>query len=381
MIEINNYQIFNSIVQIPKKWATFSGTNNLLSIPYLQFLENASPVNFTNYFIGLYTDDELMGILVAQKIDLQMVEHFGQRDHFFKKILRIFLFKYFSGKLLIIGNNLISGSQSFYFQPDVDPNSVSKVLDKLFLENFKNSIHLTIYKDIQDSFPLIPTLTTSDSFFGFAAQPCMVFSIPSTWSSFDHYLSNLSKKYRDQYKRSRKKGEMISKKVFTYNEVIQYQKTMHDLYMHVANHSPFNTFFLPKNHFIELKQQLGENFRVCGYFIGDELVGFNSIILNGDTLETYFLGYKEAIQKEHLLYLNMLYDMVELGINSNFKSINFGRTAMEIKSSIGAKAVWLNSFMQHTNPLINKYLAKFYYLLEPKVVWKERHPFKVINSK
>lgn len=376
MIDITSYQIFTSADQIPNHWDSLSDTNSLLSIPYLHFLERASPVNFTNYFIGLYAQSDLKGILIIQKVDLQKVEHFGQRDHFFKKILRTFLFKNFSGQLLIVGNNLISGSQSFNFHSKVNLKSVLNVLEKLIQENFHKNIHLTILKDFDASFPLLKELNQTTTYFGFTAQPCMVFSIPADWTSFDHYLIQLSKKYRDQYKRSRKKGEGLVKRVLTFNEIVQYESVLHELYLHVANHSPFNTFFLPENHFVELKKYLGDQFRVYAYFLDDNLVGFNSIIQNGDTLETYFLGYDEVIQKEYMLYLNMLYDMLEYGINEHFKSINFGRTAMEIKSSIGAQVVWLNSYMKHSNPLINRYLAKFYHLLEPKVEWKERHPFK-----
>jgi hypothetical protein len=73
----------------------------------------------------------------------------------------------------------------------------------------------------------------------------------------------------------------------------------------------------------------------------------------------------------------MLYDMLEFGILRNYPIINYGRTAMEIKSSIGAKPVWFDSYMMHQNTWINRFLAKFYHLLEPKVDWKERHPFKL----
>ncbi|MFM6948006.1 MAG: GNAT family N-acetyltransferase [Aquirufa sp.] len=377
MIEITDYQIFNSTEEIPIEWDRFSISNILLTIPYLKFLEKASPINFTNYFIGLYAQKELVGVLIVQKVDLQKVEHFGQRDHFLKKLLRNFLFKNFSGQLLIVGNNLISGTESFNVHPNVDPKSIGATLERIIELHFKRNVHLTILKDVANLFSIFPELTTSPSYFHFTAQPCMVFTIPAHWNSMEQYIRELSKKYRDQFKRCRRKGEGLIKKVFSVDEIQFYENEMYELYLHVANHAPFNTFFLPKNHFVELKKQLKENFRVCGYYLEGKLVGFNSIIINNHSLETYFLGYEEKVQRDQMLYLNMLYDMLEFGINDHFQSINFGRTAMEIKSSIGAEAICLDSFMQHTNPLINKYLASIYQLLEPKVEWKARHPFKV----
>jgi hypothetical protein len=65
-------------------------------------------------------------------------------------------------------------------------------------------------------------------------------------------------------------------------------------------------------------------------------------------MNTYFLGYNESIQRNKMLYLNMLYDMIAYSINKNFKEIVFARTALEIKSSVGAKPQILYGFAQHS---------------------------------
>jgi hypothetical protein len=380
MVKITSCQFFTSTKDLPEKWENLAANNSFLSIPYLTFLSNASPVNFTNFYIGLYVEEELQGIGLAQLIDLRQVAHFGIRDSYLTKTLRSFLFKNFSGQLFIVGNNLMTGSHALTIQDHIQPESALNVIQDFISKYFKKSIHLTIWKDLDPSKLNSFHSLTSNSFYKFSAQPNMVLELKQSWKSFDDYTLDLTKKYRDQLKRSRKKGERLVKKILDKNDLVFYQQQMFDLYMHVANHAPFNTFFLPKNHFIELKNQFGSQFRVCGYFLADELVAFNSIILTQDVVETYFLGYNETIQKEYMVYLNMLYDMLEMGIQDGFRKINFGRTAMEIKSSIGAQANWLTSYMQHRNPLINRFLSSFYHILEPKLVWKERHPFKTQND-
>jgi hypothetical protein len=72
----------------------------------------------------------------------------------------------------------------------------------------------------------------------------------------------------------------------------------------------------------------------------------------------------------------MLYDMIGCSIHNGFKRINFGRTALEIKSSVGAKPEQLYGWMQHQNKLINRNLEFFFKLLEPEVKWIGRNPFK-----
>jgi hypothetical protein len=100
------------------------------------------------------------------------------------------------------------------------------------------------------------------------------------------------------------------------------------------------------------------------------------LLLNGDVLETYFLGYDDQIQKEKMLYLNMLYNMTQFGIENQFKKIIFGRTALEIKSSIGAEPVMMSGFIYHTNVWVNRLLPKVFPKLEPTLTWQQRHPFK-----
>lgn len=376
MIPITNYHVFKSTNEIPETWYALAQHNPFLGLPYLRFLEKASPANFKNYFIGLYAEHQLVGICLAQGVDLRMVNHFGQRDSFLKKTIRGFLFKNFSGKLLIIGNNLMTGAPCHQWRADVDPASAMACLKRMIQEQFKAQIHLCIFKDFREQEASYFKKSENNPFLTFTAQPNMHLQLRPTWTSLADYQGDLTKKYRDQCKRARKKGEGITQKWLDMSDLFAAADRMHELYLHVAHHAPFNTFFLPKNHFIELKNQLGDQFRICGYYLHGELVGFHSIILQGKTVETYFLGYDEQIQREHMLYLNMLYDMIEFGIQQHADGINFGRTAMEIKSSVGAKPEMLLSFMQHSQSIINRNLGFFYHFLEPKVAWTERHPFK-----
>ena len=210
----------------------------------------------------------------------------------------------------------------------------------------------------------------------FNTQPNMIFYLDQNWKSEEDYVGALSKKYRDQYKRARKKNDGIIVKNLSFEEVIKHETTIYELYHYVAKNAPFNTFFLAKNHFSTLKRQCGNRFQIFGYFLNDKLVGFHTLLLNDETLETYFLGYDETIQKENMLYLNMLYNMTKYGIENGFKKIIFGRTALEIKSSVGATPVQMSGFIYHNNKVINKFIGKIFKQLEPELHWQQRHPFK-----
>jgi hypothetical protein len=144
----------------------------------------------------------------------------------------------------------------------------------------------------------------------------------------------------------------------------------------VANNAHFNTFFLAKNHFRVIKELMKDKFHLYGYFLEGKLIGFYTLFHNGNVVDTYFLGYDETVQREKMLYLNMLYDMLMHAINAEFKTIVFGRTALEIKSSIGAKPQEMYGFAKHSNIIVNYLFEHAYNYLEPKLVWQERNPFK-----
>src|SRR5690606_35030339 len=126
---------------------------------------------------------------------------------------------------------------------------------------------------------------------------------------------------------------------------------------------------------LSLKENLGDDFLLYGYFSGEKLIGFDTLIRNGNAMETYFLGYDAQEQRHRMLYLNMLYNMIGYAIKKKFKTVIFARTALEIKSSVGAEPLELYGFMKHTNPVIQRLLPRLFRYFEPEAQWQQRHPF------
>jgi predicted N-acyltransferase len=371
------YQIVSESKYLPNDWDSIAQANIFLSTKYLQVLESAAPANMKCQYIGIFNQEELIGIALAQFIDLSHLESYGERDKKLKTWVRNYLFSQFSSKLLFIGNNMLSGQNAFLVKNDALIPEVLKTLKNAVAElnqNFK--IHLTSFKDFMPSdLPNFDQAVFKKDL-KFTSQPNMIFEINPFWNQEEDYVNALTKKYRDQYKRSRNKALGIEKKKLTLDEIEDQQEIIYDLYLHVAENAPFNTFYLPKNHFYELKEKLKDDFMLYGYFIDGKLIGFNTLIKNGKSLDTYFLGYDEKIQKEKMLYLNMLYDMIACGISLKFENIIFGRTALEIKSSVGAIDTPMFGFMRHSQPLINQFLGRIFNYLEPETTWKRRSPYK-----
>lgn len=377
-----SYQIYSSTSQLPESWNELAVSTIFLSKEYLTILEKSAPFNMSCHFIGIFEKETLVGIAVSQFLDLNHLESFGNRDQCIKSSVRNVIFKNFCSHILLIGNNTLTGQNAFVISKNANPSEVVITIKKAVLalkEIFKakgKKVHMCGFKDFCKEELSALEIPEFNPYLRFSTQPNMIFTVRENWKTEEDYVAALSKKYRDQYKRARKKTTGLVKKQLSLEEIKAQEEVIYDLYLHVAKCAPFNTFFLPKNHFTVFKVQLQDNFLFYGYFENEKLIGFNTLIKNGSDLDTYFLGYDDSVQREKMLYLNMLYDMIGYAIKEQFKTVIFARTALEIKSSVGAKPIKMFGLMSHDNTFINSRLDFFFRYLEPETIWQERHPFQ-----
>ena len=100
------------------------------------------------------------------------------------------------------------------------------------------------------------------------------------------------------------------------------------------------------------------------------------VTLNYDELEAHFLGYDQSFNKKHQVYMNMLLDSLKLGISEQVDRIVFARTAMEIKSTIGAIPEDLYCYIRANNKLMNYIMPTILEYFRPADDWVQRKPFK-----
>ena len=373
-----NFKIFNSTKELPEEWNSIIGQHNImLSEEYFCVLEESKPTNMKYSFVGFFSDEDLIGGTLFQY--LNFIEHKSFQKGEMLCSIRNFLAKQLSKDVMILGNNMLTGQNGFYF--NTSKISTEKAITLLKeaskgVSNVLGKTSLVIYKDYQKSFLKNFDEEEFKSFYRFSVQPNMILNIKPEWKTFEDYSNDLSKKYRARLKSAKKKINGIQKRELDIESIKKYQNEMNILYQNVAENAPFNTFFLKENHFESMKYHLKENFKVFGYLFNEKLIGFYTLILNNNDIDTYFLGYDKEIQKEKQIYLNMLFDMTEFGISNQSKRIVFGRTALEIKSTIGAEPVEIFGLIKHNNKAINPFMEKIFTSLNPKVEWIQRKPFK-----
>lgn len=372
------FKKYRSSSEIPENWNHVIGQHNImLSQEYFKTLENSCPENMKCFYIGFFNDNELIGGALLQYLNFIGHKTFQKNEAFCN--VKNLVARRFSKNVMILGNNMLTGQNGFYF--DVSKITIEKVIPLLDeavheMQRQEGKTSLIIYKDYQESFIKYFQGKNHQSFYKFSVQPNMILRLQKNWLTFDDYLNAFSTKYRTRAKSAKKKIVSIEKFEMNLHDIKIHQKQMNILYQNVAENAPFNTFFLSENHFESMKESLKENFKVYGYYLKENLIGFYTLILNHRDIDTYFLGYDRELQKEKQIYLNMLLDMVAFGINEKFNRIIFGRTALEIKSTIGAEPVEIFGLIKHNNLLINRFIQNIFKSVNPTVEWIQRKPFK-----
>ena len=127
--------------------------------------------------------------------------------------------------------------------------------------------------------------------------------------------------------------------------------------------------------YTHLKNTFKDKFIVKGYFLEGKLVGFLSAMQNDSHLDAHFIGIDYANNKDYAIYPRILNDYVRLGIETKSDQINLGRTASEIKSTLGATPKALTCYCKHKRSIPNQILKPFIKNAHIKS-FRQHSPFK-----
>ena len=382
------FKIYTSAVDLPKnEWNGLTSHDIFLQTHYLEAFEKACPNTICVYYVGVFNKKELVGVAVIQRVQLYLKDMFRHEGATrFKEALQNTLSKFLKGNILVVGNLTHTGQHGLF----VDQTKISQTqfikkiyeaceeLTKWIRIERKRKIRLILFKDYfkNDSIHLEQSFFELKKFYKMQVQPNMIMKPRKSWLNTQDYVADMTTKYRSRFNRARQKRRMVITKELNIEDIKNHSIDLYKLYKNVSKNASFNTFILPKQHFLILKEHLLDNFKVFGYYLNNELIGFYTVILNNKSLETYFLGYDSEHQHANQLYLNMLYDMAAYAINNRFESVVYARTAMEIKSSVGAQAETMFIYLKYTNSFVNALLKQIFNLMNPAQKWEERRPFK-----
>jgi len=387
------FTFYESMIEVDKTdWdEVLLNTNFFLNADYLQLIENLHTPQIASRYAMVYKSKKPVFICFFQVIDFtadvfgglmesQITDLTSRRLKLFDKYIDKYKDQVIM-RLVTCGNNFVSGEHCFAYSSKIKREDAFFILDKISNvvskeEKLRGTISATLIKDFYSNHLPKEKILEENKFIEFTVEPNMIVEIPENAASLDDYMALYSKKYRNRAKSIFKIGAQIRKKNLLLEEIKLHQKELYKLYENVFSHAKFKLVKLAENYFYEMKKNFADTFFVTGYFLENKLVGFDSgYNLQDDTLEAHYIGVDYEVNKEHELYQNILYHFIELAISHKKKHLNLGRTASEIKSTVGAKAHELVCYIKPQNSVSKAILKPFISFLQP-TQWIPRNPFK-----
>jgi len=168
----------------------------------------------------------------------------------------------------------------------------------------------------------------------------------------------------------------LAHRQLTATEIEESSARIQELFDNVVDQSEFSLGELKASTFIELKRAIGDKLKFTGYYLNEKLVGFCcATILSNRSVEANYVGLDYEVNRSKALYQRMLYDMVAFAIEKNLIKIHFGRTAEELKSTLGAVPLDMKLYIRHRNKLSNQLLKPIISSINPSE-FELRNPFK-----
>lgn len=374
-----------------KDWDKITGKKTIfLELGYLSIIERCTNSGLKSRYVVVYENSKPIGVIYFQVIDFR-AEIFGdlltgQVDTIKSKRLKLFESYIGSNKdevlmrLFTCGNNVVSGDYGYLFLPTVKKDHAHKlVLDIIEVvskeEKLRGTISAILIKDFTTK--LQPeSLFVEEKYTDFFVEPNLVVEIPSQVDSLENYIGLFSKKYRNRAKSILKTGAALEKRSFTLAEIKTHEADIYKLYESVYEKAKFKLLKLPTDYFSTVKANFPNEFFVSGFFLNGKLEAFTSyFLMNNNSLEAHYIGFDYELNHEYDLYQNILYYNINAAIENKKEKVNLGRTAAEIKTTVGAKAENLICYTKPQNTISKLILKPFISFLQPGE-WTPRNPFK-----
>lgn len=213
----------------------------------------------------------------------------------------------------------------------------------------------------------------TEGFQQFGNDILMQLQIDKNWFTLDHYLQSITKKYAARAEKILSCGQKFTIRV---PEGHQDYKLIENSFHKFIIDTPFHPFEFEEDYFLKLSQS-NKNFHIKMLYFNDLYLGFYSYFIHEDSIEAHYLAFDYTHNKEHQIYFNQLFLLLEEAIHQQKSILYYGRTSLDAKASLGATPVY-NSIWVKSGKIVswisNIYLKNNYEL--HNFEWQKRNPFK-----
>ena len=371
--------IFNSIQDIDeKKWNDLVPASRFfLSYDYLSTLEKSNQEMEFRYLVLVDKEMRYLGICYFQIVAFrgEMLYKYVSNA---KKLIKLVLEKTLSlidSKIIALGNLIFTCESGVYFCDEINEIDkrvyVQEMISKVEEPYSCKTVGILISEELNsENYPFYK----KSGFEIFEVENKMIYKT-APYESFESYQNALTSKYRIRKNKIYKLNEHTEVIAIDKSNFGLYENEIQKLFNNVLDRSKFKLMNLNSNYFKTFLEQEPKVFKLEGYLIQNQLVGFISYFEFEKDIEVHYLGLDYQKNEPYKLYNFILYKMIEKGYQHQKKMVCLSRTAQEIKSTLGAKPVKVYNYLKVNNSVVNKLVPLFLEKLKPEV-WQERNPFK-----
>ncbi|NDC83334.1 hypothetical protein EB093_06715 [bacterium] len=196
------------------------------------------------------------------------------------------------------------------------------------------------------------------------------------WRTFDDYLGEVKARYRHKIKAVMSACESVESHTIHPNEIDRYSQRMDHLHSAIFERAEVKYLKVPDGYFAQMSKFLPHHYTLRGYWLQGELIGFVSYHFDHSIMKCQYFGLDRQVRDTLPIYQYLLIDAIAAGLErTGIRTIEYGRTASEMKSAVGAEPHSLYALVKHRNPIKNQLVDVFVQLLHP-VQFERRHVFK-----
>lgn len=388
MIRTPDFHIYDSLAALQNE--LHPHRTLFLEKEYLLSMEESSPSALSFRYVCLKEKGKLLAAFYFQVINLSS-NQLGQIINFepYSKIVsglsmlvQNMLFGAKKDKphyLVICGNMYLSGDYGILVEGKNQESKAHLLVDAF--EFVRKELEKTgkvmaeIAKDYPAENDIYGAALKVKKFHPLVMDPIMKMEIRSHWKCFDDYVSDLSSKYRQRYQQVKKKLDDCEVRVMSTGELIERKEEIDRLYLAVQMKSPVRLVMHDSDYLISLSKRLKSNIEFKGIFEKGKLLAFMAGIKDHHHFEAHHIGIDYEYNKSHSLYQNILYQYIEMAILAGSPLLSFGRTALEMKTTVGAMSHTYHAYIKLNNGLVNG-IAGHMLPKKYEMDWIPRNPFR-----
>ena len=383
------WQVFlaQSIQQIPRPfWSSLVNKDAIFwSREYLYALEQELPSHMEVRYLMFVHQRRLVAASMVQLFDLKLDELGSSIEDPRRRRLLNWVPGIFARRngervlrIMMAGDIFHTGAPGILHHADVTLDESLQALNQAmrWLEK-RETRQGRLARQVVKDFAATPATErlTGNGYFELQAEPEMNLVFRDNWSHYDHYLADMSSKYRQRARSARKKGKELTTRLLNEDEVEAHCHELQELLDAVIGTSSFHLAHDRVNLYCRLKRHLGDRYVFRVYELEWKLVGFSTYLLDGKALVAHRVGIDYSVNQQVKLYQNMLYDFIQAAFDEGAREVQFGRTALEIKSTVGAEPQTLTFYLRHPRFWMNMLVQPFLNIVPP-TDWVQRRPFK-----